>query len=229
MPVNIAGYAETLKAMKNFDEDLYKNMQSQIKGIMIPVRDKARGFVPANSKMLSGWVKANTSAAAEGYKFFPKYDQASIVSDIDYRAGQNKRIKGVYFNVSYYVANRDAGGAIFETAGRVSGLGGRKTEHIVASRHKFNKRYSVSSGTKQDNNSLNPNAGAQLMSRMGPLYGTRLPELFKGASNKSRGRLIYRAWAEDSEKVTPAVNHAIDNAVNIFNSTNTANKYTLAS
>jgi len=179
--------------------------------------------------MLSGWVKANTSTAAEGFKFFPKYDQASIVSDIDYRAGQNKRIKGVYFNVSYYVANRDAGGAIFETAGRVSGLGGRKTEHTVASRHKFNKRYSVSSGTKQDNNSLNPNAGAQLMSRMGPLYGTRLPELFKGASNKSRGRLIYRAWAEDSEKVTPAVNHAIDNAVNIFNATNTANRYTLAS
>jgi len=49
VPVNIAGYAETLKAMKNFDEDLYKNMQSHIKGVMIPVRDKARGFVPANS------------------------------------------------------------------------------------------------------------------------------------------------------------------------------------
>ena len=229
MPVNIAGYAETLKAMKNFDEDLYKGMNKQIKAVMIPVRDKARGYVPTNSEMLSGWVKSNTSTPAQYHKFFPKYDQATIKNGIDYRAGQNKRIKGTAFNVSYYVANRDAGGAIYETAGRQSGLGGRGTSHVVASRHKVNKRYTTSSGTKQDNNSLNPNAGRQLMAPMGPLVGSRSAELYKGASAKNVGRLIFRAWAEDQGRVTHAVNLAIDVAVKTFNATNTADKYSLAS
>lgn len=214
--------------MKNFDTDLYKNMQKQIKGAMIPIRDKARGYVPANSEMLSGWVKANTSTPAKYHKFFPKYDQAAIVDGIDYKAGQNKRIKGQSFTVSYYVANRDPGGAIYETAGRISGLGGRGTSHIVASRHKFNKRYTTSSGTKADNNSLNPNAGRQLMAPMGPLVGSKSPEFFKGASTRAIGRLIFRAWSEDQGRAAHAVNLAIDIAVATFNATNTASKYGLA-
>ena len=229
MPVNIAGYAETLKAMKNFDEDLYKGMNKQIKAVMIPVRDKARGYVPTNSQMLSGWVKSNTSTPAKYHKFFPKFDQAEVKNGIVYRPGQNKRNRGTAFNVSYYVANRDAGGAIYETAGRISGLGGRGTTHIVASRHKINKRYTVQSGTRVDNNSLNPNAGKQLMAPMGPLVGARSAELYKGASAKNVGRLIFRAWAEDQGRVTHSVVLAINTAVKTFNATNTIDKYSLAS
>ena len=228
MPVNIAGYAETLSAMKKFDEDLYKGMQKQIKAVMIPIRDKARGYAPENSKMLSNWTKQGASHETINYRAFPIYDQAEVKRGIIYSPGQNKRTKGTAFNVSYYVANRDAGGAIYETAGRISGLGGRKTEHIVASRHKVNKRYSISSGTKQDNNSLNPNAGAQLMRPMGPLIGAKTSNLYKGASSKNVGRLIFRAWAEDQGKVTHSVNLAINVAVNTFNATNTSAKYTLA-
>ena len=228
MPVDIAGYADTLKAMQKFDTDLYKNMQKQIKNVMIPIRDKARGYAPPNSEMLSGWVRANTSTPAKFHKFFPKYDQAETISGIDYRAGQNARVIGRAFTVSYYVANRSAGGAIYETAGRQSGLGGRATSHIVASRHKVNKRYTTSSGTKQDNNSLNPNAGRQLMAPMGPLVGAKSAELYKGASAKNVGRLIFRAWSEDQGRVSHAVNLAIDIAVNTFNATNKSSKYSLA-
>ena len=228
MPVNISGYADTLKAMKNFDENLYKGMQKQIKGVMIPIRDKARGYAPPNSQMLSGWTK-KVAFGPQSTKFrpFPKYDQAAVKSGITYNPGQNKRNRGTAFNVSYYVANRDAGGAIYETAGRKSGLGGRGTTHIVASRHAINKRYKVQSGTKVDNNSLNPNAGRQLMAPMGPLIG-RADELSRSSRTANTGRLIFRAWAEDQGKVTRSVNLAIDVAVKTFNATNTADKYTLA-
>lgn len=229
MPVNIAGYAETLKAMKNFDEDLYKGMQKQIKGVMIPIRNKARGYAPPNSQMLSGWTKA-VAFGPQSTKFrpFPKYDQKEVKSGIVYRPGQNKRNKGTAFNVSYYIANNDPGGAIYETAGRKSGLGGRGTTHIVASRHAINKRYKVQSGTKVDNNSLNPNAGRQLMAPMGPLIGST-NELSKSSRTANTGRLIFRAWAEDQGKVTRSVNLAIEVAVKTFNATNTADKYSLAS
>jgi hypothetical protein len=228
VPVNIAGYAETLKAMKTFDEDLYKGMQKQIKSVMIPIRDKARGYAPPNGQMLSGWTKAGSSSETINYRAFPKYDQAETKSGITYNAGQNRRNRGTAFNVSYYVANRSAGGAIYETAGRKSGLGGRGTTHIVASRHAINKRYKVQSGTRVDNNSLNPNAGRQLMAPMGPLIGSA-DELSRSTRTANTGRLIFRAWAEDQGRVTRSVVLAIDVATKTFNATNTADKYSLAS
>jgi hypothetical protein len=236
MPIDITGIDGTIRAMKKFDEDLYKEMNKQIKAAMIPIRDKARGFAPGNSEMLSGWTKANSSTPAKYHKFFPKYDQKEVKDGIVYRAGKNSKgfDGGQKFTrrwqVSYFVANNSAGGAIYETAGRRSGLGGRGTSHVVASRHKLakDKKYTTSSGTRVDNNSLNPNAGKQLMEPMGPLVGARSPELFAGASSANVGRLIFRAWAEDQGRAAHGVNLAINTAVNIFNATNTADKYSLA-
>jgi hypothetical protein len=225
VPVNIAGYAETLKAMKNFDEDLYKGMNKQIKAVMIPIRDKARGYAPPNGQMLSNWTsKLAFGPQTTKYSPFPKYDQAETQKGIVYKPGQNKRTKGTAFNVSYYVANRSAGGAIYETAGRKSGLGGRSTTHLA--RVKGGGKF-TQSGTKVDNNSLNPNAGRQLMAPMGPLVGST-NELSRSTKTANTGRLIFRAWAEDQGRVTHAVNLAINVAVNTFNATNTADKYTLA-
>jgi len=228
VPVDISGYADTLKAMRKYDEDLYKGMQKQIKSVMIPIRDKARSYAPPNSEMLSNFTKSAASTETIKYRAFPKYDQQEVKRGIIYRPGQNKRNKGTAFNVSYYIANRDAGGAIYETAGRRSGLGGRGTSHVVASRHKINKRYTTSSGTRQDNNSLNPNAGRQLMAPMGPLVGARSAELYAGASAKNVGRLIFRAWSEDQGRVTRSVVLAIEVATKTFNATNTVDKYSLA-
>ena len=234
MPLDITGIEGTLKAMKDFDNVLFKEMNKQIKAAMIPIRDKARGFAPGNSEMLSGWTKANSSTPAKYHKFFPKYDQKEVKDGIVYRVGKNSKGFGGgqaftrRWQVAYFVANNSAGGAIYETAGRRSGLGGRSTSHIVASRHKFNKRYSTSSGTKADNNSLNPNAGRQLMAPMGPLVGAKSAELYAGASTKNVGRLIYRAWAEDQGRAAHAVNLSITVAVNTFNATRTDTKSKMA-
>ena len=236
MPIDITGIDGTLRAMKKFDEDLYKQMNKQIKAVMIPIRDKARSYAPGNSQMLSGWTKAGSSSETINYRAFPKYDQSETKKGIVYRPGKNSKGFGGgqaftrRWQVAYFVANNSAGGAIYETAGRRSGLGGRDPSHVVASRHKLakDKKYKTSSGTRVDNNSLNPNAGLQLMAPMGPLVGARSAELFKGASARNVGRLIFRAWAEDQGRAAHGVNLAINIAVGMFNATNTADKYSLA-
>jgi hypothetical protein len=225
MPVNITGVQGTLKAMRKFDPDLAKQMNKQIKSVMIPIRDKARGYAPANSTMLSNWTKAGGSDATISYRAFPKYDQSETQKGIIYKQSASKPNRNG-FQAVYFIANNSAGGAIYETAGRKSGLNGRRTEHIVASRHRYNKKYSTSSGTKQDNNSLNPNAGKQLMAPMGPLVGNY--DQSRSSRTAATGRLIYRAWGEDQGRVTHAVQLAINIAVTKFNAADYRSGYGLA-
>ena len=198
MPVDITGLGDTLKAMKDFDDNLYKGMNKQIKGAMIPIRDKARAYAPANSEMFSGWTKKPSSTETIKYRAFPAYDQAETRLNIIYRPGKNKRNKGTSFNVSYYVANtKSPGGAIYETAGRLSGRAGNVGD------------------------SLNPKASQQFIAKLD------VDKLF-GKSRNMQGRLIYRAWAEDNGRAYHAVNLAISTAVKTFNATNTTDKYSLA-
>jgi hypothetical protein len=233
VPVNITGVQGTLKAMRKFDPDLAKQMNTQIRGAMMPIRDKARAFAPGNSEMLSGWTKAGSSTETIKYRAFPKYDQSETRAGIVYRQGANNKgeIAGAKFTrrwqVSYFIANNSAGGAIFETSGRVN-PNGRSQSHIVASRHKVNKRYKEVSGTRRDMNSLNPNAGRQFLAPLGPLYGTRGTIDPKFGNTDQRGRLIYRAWAEDQGRASHAVNLAINIAVAQFNASHTASGYGLA-
>jgi stress-induced morphogen len=172
VPVNIAGYAETLKAMQVFDEDLYKGMDKQIKGVMIPIRDKARNYAPANNQLLRNWTSPDASEDTVNYRAFPKYDQSETKRGIVYRPGNNKRNKGTAFNVSHYVANRSAGGAIYETSGRKTPGGNRFTE------------------------SLNPNAGQQFMAQFASdsLVGKNRPlqgRLIYRAWSEDQGRAAH--------------------------------------
>ena len=76
MPVNVTGVKELIKAMDAVDSNLNKEMQAEIKAAMIPVRDKAKGYLPDNSEVLSGWAKINVTAEQK-YRAFPFYDQVS--------------------------------------------------------------------------------------------------------------------------------------------------------
>lgn len=215
MPVNITGVEKTLKAMRSFDPELNRQMNKQIKAVMIPIRDKARGYAPANGTMLSNWTSAGGSDATINYRAFPKYDQNETQKGIVYSAANNKRLSSG-FQVSHYVANRSAGGAIYETAGRVH-PNGRSQSHTVASRHKINKILSVSSGTRSDMNSNNPKAGQQFLRPLGQVYGQRGGRDPKFGNTNEQGRMIFRAWAEDQGRATHAINLAIQIAVNTFN------------
>ena len=206
MPVNVTGVQATLKAMRKFDPDLAKQMNMQIKGAMMPIRDKAQAYAPANSQMLSGWAGSSASEATATYRAFPKYDQAEVTAGIIYRQGANNsgQVAGAKFRrrfqVTHYIANTSASGAIYETSGRLA-------------------------ASRKASRSLNPNARAQFLEPLGPLYGTRGTSDPRFGNTDQRGRLIYRAWDEDNGRAAQAVNLALNSAVERFNANSAMGKY----
>jgi hypothetical protein len=116
MPVDVTGVRELVAAMKNVNPELNKQMQKTIRDAMIPIRDKARGFLPNNDQVLSGWNKINVTAEQK-YRAFPFYDQDLARNGVYFSAGQSKR-NASGFSFTHFVANKSASGAIFETAGR---------------------------------------------------------------------------------------------------------------
>jgi hypothetical protein len=196
MSVNLDGVKETLRALRKFDPELLKEMNKEIKGVMIPIRDKARGYAPtAAPGGLYNWdegkytrkITARNSAFRtfneEGrVRRFPLYQAEVVRKGIYYSAAPSKRNRSGWSS-QYIVANASASGAIYETAGRKNPGGDPKSR------------------------SNNPRAGANFISRMGPLYG----------DGTSRGRMIFRAWSEDQGKAQAAVVRAIENAIGAFN------------
>jgi hypothetical protein len=117
MPVNVTGVKQLQKAMRDVDKDLNKEMSKNIKQAMLIVRDRARGYLPAQNDVLSGWGKSTASVETIKYRAFPAYNYALAKEKVAYSAGQNKRNRSGY-KAAFYVYNNSAPGAIFETAGR---------------------------------------------------------------------------------------------------------------
>jgi hypothetical protein len=185
MPVVVNGVKQLQKAMREVEPELNKQMSKDIKTAMLIVRDAARGYLPQQNEVLSGWGKGTASADTIKYRAFPAYDYSLAKSLIKYNAGTNKRNRSGY-RAAFYVANISAPGAIFETAGRKNRRG------------------------SSDSESLNPNAGIQFIESAESI------SQMKG-QNKQKGRLIYRAWFEESNKVIPAVVKAINTVATDFN------------
>lgn len=197
MPVDVKGVKETIKALRKFDPELLKEMNTEIKSVMVPLRDKARGYAPSPVPgNLYGWnensvgkkITAKNSAFrtfnTEGrLRLFPLYDYETVKKGIYYSQAPSKRNKNGW-RALYFVANRSAAGAIYETAGRKN------------------------PGGDPNSKSNNPGAGANFISRMGPLYGDNQAE---------RGRMIFRAWKEDEGKAQAAVVNAITKTIEAFN------------
>ena len=206
MPVELKGVRDTVKAMRKFDPDLLKEMNKEIRAVMVPLRDKARGYAPSpQPDNLYGWaegsvgkkITARNSAFrqfnTEGrLRLFPLYDHATVVAGIKYSQSPSRRNRSG-FRALYFIYNASAAGSIYETAGRAT--------------EPSNKGY----------RSNNPDAGKHFVSRMGPLYGDK---------QKERGRLIFRAAYEDRGKAQDAVILAISTAIYKFSKVN-KNSFTL--
>ena len=193
MPVDVTGVKQLQAALRQFDQELLKAMGSDIKSVMIPIRDKARNYLPKQDEVLSGWGRPSASGVTAKYRAFPDYDYAVAKAGIKYKAGSNKRNRNG-FAVTNYVSNETAPGAIYETAGRKAGRG------------------------SYDTASLNPEASFQFIAALPELVDARVVGQRGRPSRKQRGRLIYRAWAEDNGKVYAKVLKAIENTCNSFNS-----------
>jgi hypothetical protein len=123
MPTELKGASALRKALKQFDPDLDKEVRGEMVGFLKPVVKKARGYMPANSQMPSGFV-----GTAEDGKF-PKYDATIARRGVGYKLTPTKpNRQGWISTVS--IRNRTAGGAIYETSGRKSGNTGNFTPRL---------------------------------------------------------------------------------------------------
>ena len=182
LTIELSGNAEFRKALRTFAPDLEKALKSEIKSALTPVVRQARGFVPSTAP-LSNW---NGRSFSEGT--FPPFNAATIKSKIGYTSTVSKPNKNGFTSMAT-VFNNSRAGAIYESAGRTNPQG----QPWVGPKGPAGHRYS---------HSRNPKAGEQFINSMPPLTG----------SLKGRGRLIFRAWAENRGVAEGVVRKAISRA-----------------
>jgi hypothetical protein len=142
----------------------------------------AKGFVPSQSP-LSGWGARSFNEGS-----FPTYNANVIKSKIGFTTATSKpNARG--FTAMASVFNNSRAGAIYEGAGR----NGKQGQPWVGPNGQGGSKYS---------HSRNPKAGQQFIAAMPELSG----------SLKGRGRLIFRAWADNKGVAEGIVNKAITTA-----------------
>jgi hypothetical protein len=185
--IEIRGNADLRKAMRRFTPDLERALKKEIGKALRPVVREAKGFVPSVSPM-SGWAGRSFS---EGK--FPTYNAATIIAGITYKSTPSK-VNSNGFSSMASIENRSRVGAIYESAGR----NGDQGQPWVGPK--------AGSNSNKVSKSNNPKAGEQFIKNLGPLT----------SSLKGRGRLIYRAWAENRGLAEGATMKAIDTAIKQF-------------
>ena len=212
MPTEVENALELRLALKKYMPDLAKETQDEMANALRPVVARARGFIPADSKLLSGWVKGTASIDTTNYRAFPTFSSSDAKRGLGYRVTPSKPNKSGFVSLAR-IQQANAGGAIYETAGRLNPNG--KRQGPIVDRY-LNGVYDQTTHTgKQYSTSLNPNAGQQFMNNLnsaGPLVNARPKGMQGRPSRKQIGRAMYRAYAEDNGVALKALMKAIENA-----------------
>ena len=212
MPTEVENALELRLALKKYMPDLAKETQDEMANALRPVVARARGFIPADSKLLSGWVKGTASIDTSNYRAFPTFSSSDAKRGLGYRVTPSRPNKSGFVSLAR-IQQSNAGGAIYETAGRLNPNG--KRQGPIVDRY-LNGVYDQTTHTgKQYSTSLNPNAGQQFMNNLnsaGPLVNARPKGMQGRPSRKQIGRAMYRAYAEDNGVALKALMKAIENA-----------------
>ena len=216
MPASVKGGVELRKALRKFTPDLAKETQKELGAILKPITAKARGFIPSTAP-LSGWANASGNGAWANRA----WSSSAAKGGIGYKATPSKPNNKGWRSLARIV-NASAAGAIYETAGRKNPQGRPQAPlaKVVAPRHSnFGK--TIRSGSKSESLSNNPRAGQQsveAMNQHGQIVNAYVRQQGQAgrASQKMKGRAIFRAWAEDGGKTTAAVVKAIEESKKKF-------------
>jgi hypothetical protein len=204
MPVELQGAYALRKALKEYTPDLAKETQKEIAGHLRKVVNRARGFVPSESP-LSGW--ANPVGEWE----YRAFNAGIIQKGLGYSTAPSKPNKRGFRTLAQ-IFNKSAAGAIYETAGRKNPQGLPAARRTIAMRN--GGIVPAWESGKDVNKSANPYAGRQFIDALPPLVDSQQSNSSGRRTRKTKGRLMFRAWAEDQGKTTAAVVKAIQNANN---------------
>ena len=199
MPTEVSGALELRKALKKVEPALAKETEKEIRNLLKVVAVKARGFVPSDAP-LSGW--GNAVGVWENRVF----SASDIKRGIGYSTAPSKPNKRGFRSIAT-IFNKSAAGAIYETAGRKNPQG-QPTQ--ASTKGKYSS-YIDTSG--KVNKSANPNAGRQFIDALPELVDSQQAGKAGRRTRKTKGRLLFRAWAEDQGKTNAAVLKAIEKAM----------------
>ena len=224
MPTEIKGAVELRLALKKFAPDLSKETQKEMAVALKGIAVIARGFVPSDAQVLSGWSKPISSEALN-YRPFPKFSTFEAKRGITYKTTPSKPNRSGFVALARLI-NASPSGSIYETSGRKNPQGRPQAKTVTGTNP--NPRYAAYYGkkfkspNKGEGRSFNPNAGQQFIDNLnstGKLTNARPVGLQGRPSRKQTGRLIFRAWAEDNGKANEAVIKAIENSAIKFDET----------
>jgi len=126
MPTRIQGVIAYRKALRQFEPDLAKATTKEIAAFLKPVTKAAKGFIPSNAEAPSGWLKRPNAKGRWANRYF---DSAQVKSGITYKTSPSKANRSG-FRALASIFNKSAAGAIYETAGRKSGVTGNFTPKL---------------------------------------------------------------------------------------------------
>ena len=234
MPVELEGAVQLRLALKRFAPDLSKQTQIEMATALKTVTQVARGFVPSDGQVLSGWTKNLSGAENFVYRPFPKFSSVLAKAGITYSTSPSKPNRNGFVALAR-ILNKSAGGAIYETAGRKNPQGQPSVErkglvYRTGSNgpgdFQINYYLPPAAKGKGYNNSANPKAGKQFIDNLnstGQLVNARPKGMVGRPTTKETGRLIYRAWAEDNGRANSAVIKALEtSAANFYELTKRA-------
>lgn len=198
MAVEVKGLIELKKALKDYTPDLANQLDVEIELALGGIIKKARSYVPSTSPLSNFGYRKRSEKLESGLRKFPLFNSARIQKKIEYSSVPRKTNRRG-FKAVYFIINKDPAGAIFETAGRKNPAGqpwvgrtGDPNNHEIS-------------------HSNNPQAGQEFIQAFGKLVQGNVESSTK-KGRYMKGRVIYRAWAEDQGKANAAVFQAIDNA-----------------
>jgi hypothetical protein len=126
MPAKLQGAVALRKALKKFEPDLAKETTKEIASFVKPIARNARGFVPSNADMPSGWLKQPNAQGRWASRYF---DSNEVKRQITAKSTPSKtNNKG--FRALASVLNKSKGGYIYELAGRTAGITGNFTPRL---------------------------------------------------------------------------------------------------
>jgi hypothetical protein len=125
MATSVKGATNLRRALKQFAPDLAKETTKEIGNFLKPVVKNARGFIPSNNQIPSGWLVGNQKGKWQRAAF----DSGIARRGIGYKTTPSK-VNPYGFKALVSILNKSAGGAIYEIAGIKSGVTGKFTPRL---------------------------------------------------------------------------------------------------
>jgi hypothetical protein len=126
MPVKLQGAKALIKALRAVEPTLAKETTKEIASFLRPVVRQARGYMPTNELVPSGWLQRPNAKGRWATRF---YDAGTARRGITFKSTPSKPNRRG-FSALASIFNKSSAGAIYETAGRKSGVQGNFTPRL---------------------------------------------------------------------------------------------------